>query len=127
MSDDDDSQQLHASVDQALQEAPLENRGVLNYRSPAPPQAGSRASSIGKAIAAVWGVLGVAGIGAYVGRASEYVFAILLVGTLACLAYSFKDASKNGHTGFFIGLMLGILTVIGVAGLTIAVVCGAFK
>jgi hypothetical protein len=120
---------LHANHVGNKAEPPLENLGVLDYRrppsSPLTPTI-DRGSSIGKGIGAVWFCMIAAVILQSVTR-DGYLrgFTLTLwLGAAGAAAYAGVDWSRKRHAGFFMGLVLGVLTVIGVAGLTLAVVCG---
>ena len=58
---------------------------------------------------------------------SALVMGTLVLGGVLCITLAAFDVSKKGHAGLFIGLFLGVLTVIGVAALAISILCGWWR
>jgi hypothetical protein len=110
------------------QPAPDAHRPVLDYRSPQPrPRpSGTRAGSVGKGIAAVWGCV-IAAIMWGLGNHGNGFVPVLVLGGIGCVVFAAVDFSNKRQAGFLGGLILGVLTVLGVGALTIAVICGAFR
>ena len=86
-----------------------------------------RAKSVGIGIVAVWLSLGLAVGAAYLSSDAKAFVPTLGLAGAGCVVVAAVDASKRKHMGLLVGLVVGVLTVMGVGALTIAVVCGAFK
>ena len=106
---------------------------ILNYRPKGAarlekPARGwvNRSRSIKQGVAAVWGCFIFATMLIF-GGSVDAARSVLAVGALSCLCFSIADFSSKKHAGFFVGVLLGALTVLGVAILTIGIICGAFK
>jgi hypothetical protein len=48
----------------------------------------------------------------------------LVLGAVLDITIAAFDYSRNRHAGLFVGLILGVFTVIGVALLAISILCG---
>jgi hypothetical protein len=129
MSDDDDARRLHDMVGDDQQEPVRQDTGVLDYQRPQPRRKDKRGASVGKGIAWVWACVIVAIISQSLLPTNGFItfFGILIVGGIAGFVSATFNAANNGQAGFFVGLVLGVLTVIGVVGLLLAVFCGGLR
>ena len=102
---------------------------MLDYRSPQALQKYPRGGSVGKGFGAVWGtaVAAVALQAASGSNGGTAIFSTLILGGVVSIIYGIFDSTKKRHFAFFSGMVLGVLTVIGVASLITAVLCGAFR
>ncbi len=127
MSDDETEAESTVSSEETQKKKP--SGFVLDYSSPQAAQRAPRAGSVAKGMAAVWASVIAAVLMASMIRSNGLrAFAMtLLAGTIASAVYGGHDASRKHHGAFFTGMLLGVVTVIGVGALTIAVVCGFIK
>ena len=104
---------------------------ILDYRSPQPHihrhrGSGARGGSVAKGFGSVFGACAFAGL-AGIGSHGAGFLPALALGAFLCVVFAIVDLSTKKHAGFFVGVLLGALTVLGVAILTIGIICGAFK
>ena len=109
---------------------PLPVSPILDYRTPRPVESlpGGRALAVGKGIGLIWLVLGIVLAMITLSRGSaQLVWGTLVVCGALCVTLAAFDYSKKRHAGLFVGLVLGVLTVIGVAFLAITILCGWWR
>ncbi len=109
---------------------PLPVASILDYRTSRPVETlpGSRARAVGKGIGLVWALLGlVVGMMFLSQGNSALVTATLVLGGILGVTLAAFDYSKKRHAGLFVGLVLGVFTVIGVAVLAISILCGWWR
>src|SRR5438105_1312702 len=109
---------------------PLPVASILDYRTPRPVESlpGSRARAIGKGIRPVWLVPGlVAGVIFLSHGSAQLVWGTLVLGGILCITLAAFDSAKKNHAGLFVGLILGVVSVIGVAFLAITILCGWWR
>ena len=127
MNDDEVGEQLKKMSD--LPPETPHSGFMLDYRSPQALQKYPRGGSVGKGFGAVWGTVGTAIALAAMSTANFiHIFVnTLIAGGVLSVIYGIFDSTKKRHFAFFSGILIGVSTVIGAAGLLVAVVCGAFK
>jgi hypothetical protein len=109
---------------------PLAVSPVLDYRTPRPVETlpGSRARAVGKGIGLVWSLLAlVVGMMFLSQGNGALVMGTLVLGGVVNITLAAFDYSKKRHVGLFIGLVIGVLTVIGVALLAVSILCGWWR